>query len=220
MLECPQGFRCISFLVGIFAQENRRWMREQRCLGKRPIFWPPFSVNISSVCLRSLHKINILHIEQIIILVRPGHCTIACERVFNLHAWPTGERPPLQRVSSCGSLRPLKGTISDDYQIQPSEHHSPNFTKGFSVILSCTLAATFLWIPRITNKLSWSKQSKRSLQHWGKKKKPAIFIFLEYRLPQERSKPTEKWKHVAVKRKRTCKSLLTDVCGKIRMARR
>lgn len=73
---------------------------------------------------------------------------IACEHVFNLHAWPTKRGHPFQRkeveVTSCGSLCPLKGTISDDYQMQLSEHRSPAFTKRFLVILSCMLATIIL----------------------------------------------------------------------------
>lgn len=113
--------------------------------GKKVAIWLPFSLNIVLVCLRSLHKINILHIEQIIILVRPGYCMIACEYVFNLHAWPT-ERPPLER-EECKSLSvevwvPLKCTSCDGYQTQLSQHHSPTFTKDFPVALSCMSFST------------------------------------------------------------------------------
>jgi len=38
--------------------------------------------------------------------------------------------------------------------------------------------------------------------------------------PAQVSKPMENRGHVAINHERTCKSLSTDVCGKIRMARR
>lgn len=75
---------------------------------KGQFFWPPLSVNISSVCLRSLCKINILHIEQIIILARPGHCMIACEHVFKCHAWLTGRDHPYKEPLQRGRLRPFE----------------------------------------------------------------------------------------------------------------
>lgn len=40
---------------------------------------------------------------------------IACERVFNLHAWPAKREV---EVASRGSLCPLKWTIYDGYQMQ------------------------------------------------------------------------------------------------------
>lgn len=112
-----------EFTCQYFAQENRRWMREQQCLGKNGrFFWLQLSVNISSVCLRSLRKINILHIEHIIILVRPGHCMIACEHVFRLHAWPTGRDHPYKEPLQAVGCVLLVITL---WASQPRLHQSP-----------------------------------------------------------------------------------------------
>lgn len=86
-------------------------------------FWLQLSVNISSVCLRSLCKINILHIEHIIILVRPGHCMIACEHVFKRHAWPTGrDHPYKEPLQAGGCVLVLLMTL---WASQPRLHRRP-----------------------------------------------------------------------------------------------
>lgn len=94
-------------------------------------------INISSISLRSHQKTNILSIE-LNILVGSGYCMIACEHMFNLHAWPARtDHPSKDRGwKSCGSLCPLKCTITDNYQIQREEHCSLTFTKDFNVFLS------------------------------------------------------------------------------------
>ena len=61
---------------------------------------------------------------------------IACEHVFNLHAWPTERDHPYKERSGSRFMCRLKCTISDGYQMQLSEHHSPTFTEGFTVTLS------------------------------------------------------------------------------------
>lgn len=81
---------------------------------KGQFFWPLLSVNISSVCLRSLCKINILHIEQIIILARPGHCMIACEHVFKCHAWLTGRDHPYREPLHAVGCVLSNGAVGDD----------------------------------------------------------------------------------------------------------